>query len=99
MMRHVYMRHVYETLDIDGISIVDAIAALQAWNDEHQDVVETRLGFGWDGDDPYFEVGYQRPMTPEELNEYNSGIISAAEYNEQYERETYERLKAKYEGK
>lgn len=92
------MKHCFDMLDIDGISIADTIAVLQAWKDEHPDAENDYLSFGWDGDEPYFEVGYNRPMDAHELEFHEKQQAAAAEWQEKHDRETYERLKAKFEG-
>lgn len=92
------MKFCYETLDIDGASVANAISALQAWKEENPDAVDDYLTFGWDGDDPYFEVAYNRPMHAHELEFHEKQQAAYREMQEQNERETYERLKAKFEG-
>ena len=92
------MKYCYDSLDIEGVSITDAIAALQAWKDEHPDAENENLTFGWDGDDPYFEVTYHRPMRADELEWHEKQQAAALEYQEQHDRKEYERLKAKFEG-
>lgn len=91
------MKHCFDHLDIDGISIAEAIVALQAWKDEHPEAQNDYLSFGWDGDDPYFEVGYNRPMHAHELEFHQKQQAAAAEWQEKHDREIYERLKAKFE--
>ncbi len=92
------MKICYDTLDIDGLSITDAIAALYSWENEHPDAEDDILSFNWDGDDPYLEVVYKRPMNAEEIEFAEKHQAAMLDRQEQYERETYERLKAKFEG-
>lgn len=86
----------YETLEINGMPIADAIVALQAWKDKNPEAVHDYLSVDYDGDN--IEVNFQRPMTEKELEEYNAQLASYAQRQEEQERKTYERLKAKYEG-
>ena len=92
------LKYIYETVEIDRMPIADAIVALQAWKDENPEAVHDCLSVGYDDDNSFVEVHFQRPMTEKELEEYNAQVASYAQRQEELERKTYERLKAKYEG-
>jgi hypothetical protein len=92
-------RYDYETLDIDGLSVTDAIAALYAWENENPEATETRLQLCYDGDSAYLEVSFQVPLTPQEIEDKKQREAEWANKVEKHERETYERLKIKYEGR
>lgn len=92
------MKFIYKTLEIDGMSIADAIVALQTWKNENPDAVEDYLSINYDGDYSYVEVHFQRPMTETELEFQKAQEAQYAVYQEEADRAQYERLKAKYEG-
>jgi hypothetical protein len=92
------MKYNYETLDISGMTVSDAIIALQAWKDENPDAVEDYLVVNYDGEDSYVEVNFQRPMTETELEAQKAQQAQYAIYQEEADRAQYERLKAKFEG-
>ena len=92
------MKYVYETLEIEGMPIADAIVALQAWKDENPDAVHDYLSVGYDGDSSYVEVHFQRPMNEVELGVQKIQEANHAAYLEERDRTEYERLKAKFEG-
>lgn len=93
------MKHFYETLELDGMSISDAIVALQAWKDENPDAVDDYLSVScYREDNCYIEVNAQRPMTEAELEAKKAKEAQYAIYQEEAERSQYERLKAKFEG-
>lgn len=92
------MRYDYETLDISGCTVPDAILALQTWQAENTGAVDTTFNVCYDGDSGYTEVSFMRPMTEMELNLEKIQQSNAAEYQEERDRKEYERLKAKYEG-
>jgi hypothetical protein len=92
------MKYNFENLDIDGVSVEEAMTALQTWKDENPDAVKDVINLIYDGDSTYLEITFERPMTEKELEDYEQTIAAQARSLEQYERETYERLKAKFEG-
>lgn len=92
------MKYNYETLDISGMTVSDAIIALQAWKDENPDAVEDYLVVNYDGEDSYVEVNFRRPMTEQELEAKKAQEAQYVIYQEEADRAQYERLKAKFEG-
>lgn len=88
----------YENLDLDGASVAEAIAALQTWLTENPDAVDDTLYSSYDGESSYIEICFQRPMTEEELNIQKIQQVRADEWQEKRDLETYNRLKAKFEG-
>lgn len=93
------MQHEVEVLPIDGLSVVDAISALQAWSKNHPDISNDSISFSYDVD--YFtfaEVYYQRPMTEKELVAHDEIIARTTLKCEERELAEYNRLKAKFEG-
>ena len=91
------MKFTYESIDIDGASVADVIAALQAWETENPEATESRVRFHSDGD--YYscvEISFYRPYTNEELEQIKVSEQKSLEWQEKQERETYERLKEKY---
>jgi len=92
------MKYVYETLEIEGMTISEAIVALQAWKDENPDAVNDYISVGYDGDCSYIEAHFQRPMNEIELGVQKIQEANHAAYIEQRDREEYDRLKAKFEG-
>lgn len=93
------MRYDWGPLDINGCSVPDAILALQTWQAENPEAVDTTFSVGYDGDSGgYTEVSFQRPMTEMELSLEKIQQANVAEHQEERDRKEYERLKAKYEG-
>ena len=92
------MRYDWEVLDINGSSVEDAILALQTWQAENPDAVDTCFNVCYDGDSGYTEISFHRSMTEMELRLEEIQQANAAEYREERDRKEYERLKAKYEG-
>jgi hypothetical protein len=91
-------RYDYETLDVQGLSVAEAISVLQAWETENAEATETCLQLYSDGDSAYLEVSFQVPLTPQEIEDKKQREEAFLALQEERERETYERLKAKYEG-
>lgn len=91
-------KYIYETIEIDGMTVSDAIVALQTWKNENPTAVEDYLSVNYDGDHSYVEVNFQRPMTEEEIEAKKELEAKYAIYQEEAERSQYERLKAKFEG-
>jgi hypothetical protein len=88
----------YETIDIDGCSVTEVIAALQTWEAENPEAVNTNFSILYDGEGAYAEIAFQRPMTELEINIQK---IQRANYDaaqEARDRNEYVRLKAKFEG-
>lgn len=92
------MKHEVETLPIDGLTIAETISALQAWSKNHPDISSDYISFGYDGDYTFAEVYYQRPMTEEELVDYNAAIARTAAWQKERDLKEYNRLKAKFGG-
>jgi hypothetical protein len=92
------MKYDYETLDIDGVEIADAISMLQEWVDENPEAAKAVINLGSDGDSTYLEVSFERPYTETELEFQKTQAANYAAYQEERDRTEYERLKAKYEG-
>ena len=92
------MKYVYETLDISGCSIPEAILALQTWQAENPDAVDSCFSVCYDGDSGYTEVSFMRPMSEQEIEAKKAQQAQYAIYQEQAERAQYERLKEKFEG-
>ena len=91
-------KYCYEELDINGVSVAEAIAALQAWEAENPEATESSLNVYSDGESAGIELTFYRPMTEVELGVLKIQQANAAEYQEARDRTEYERLKAKYEG-
>ena len=90
------LKYDYESLDINGVSVAEAIAALQAWETETPEATEAVFNIYPDGDSAFAEIRFYRPHTSEELEAIKTAKQKAAEWQEQHDRETYERLKEKY---
>lgn len=91
-------KYCYEELDINGVSVAEAIAALQAWETENPDATDSNLNVYSDGESAGVELTFYRPMTEVELGVLKIQQANAAAYQEERDRTEYERLKAKYEG-
>lgn len=92
------MKYIYETIEIEGLSVVGAILALQAWKDKNPAAIDDYLVINYDGDHSYVEVNFQRHMTEQELEAQKAQQAQYAIYQEEADRAQYERLKAKFEG-
>lgn len=92
------MKYIYETIEIEGLSVVGAILALQAWKDENPAAIDDYLVINYDGENSYVEVNFQRHMTEQELEAQKAQQAQYAIYQEEADRAQYERLKAKFEG-
>ena len=90
------MKYEYDYLDIDYVSVAEAIAALQAWQAEHPDAVEDSISLHSDGGS--LEINYQRPMTEIELGVKRIQEANHAAYQEERDRAEYIRLKILFEG-
>ena len=91
------MKFTYESIDIDGASVADVIAALQAWETENPEATKSTVRFH--SDEGYYssvEISFYRPYTNEELEQIKVSEQKSLEWQEKQERETYERLKEKY---
>jgi hypothetical protein len=91
-------RYCFEELDIHGVSVAEAIAALQAWETENPDATESSISVYSDEASVGVEVTFQRPLTELEINIQK---IQQANYDaaqEARDRLEYDRLKAKFEG-
>lgn len=86
----------YTRLYIENSSVAEAIAMLQAWETENPEATQDWISIEYDGDDCIFVVFFRRPMTEEEIDLYSKQLAESAAWQERIERETYERLKAKY---
>lgn len=91
------LKYNYETLDINGVSVAEAIAALQAWETENPEATDTVFNVYSDGDYAFVEINFYRPYTADELEAIKEAEQKAAEWQERHERELYERLKEKFE--
>jgi hypothetical protein len=92
------MKYCYEELDINGVTVAEAIAALQAWETENPDATDSALNIYSDGESAGVELTFYRPMTEVELGVLKIQQANTAAYQEESDRKEYERLKAKYEG-
>lgn len=91
------MKFVIQDIDIDGASVEDVIAALQAWETENPEATESRVRFPSDYDcDSSVSISFYRPYTNKELEQIKVSEQKSLEWQEKQERETYERLKEKY---
>ena len=87
------LKYDYDSLDVNGVSVAEVIAALQAWETENPEATDAIFSLYSDGGDSAFaEVCFYRPLTPEELED----IKTAKQWQERRERELYELLKEKY---
>jgi hypothetical protein len=92
-------KYCFEELDINGVSVAEAIAALQAWEAENPEATESCLNIYSDGyEGAGVEITFHRPMTEVELSVMEIQQANAIAYQEERDRNEYERLKAKYEG-
>jgi hypothetical protein len=89
-------KYEYNSLDIQGFTVADAIAALQAWETENPEAINSCVQLYSDGDDVHLELSWQVPLTPEEIELKKEQKARSLAIIEQNERQTYERLKAKY---
>lgn len=90
------MKYIIQNIDINGTSVAEAIAALQAWETENPEATESTVGFYSDGGYSSVEISFYRPYTSAELEQMKVSEQRALELKEKQERETYERLKEKY---
>lgn len=92
------IKYCFEELDINGVSVAEAIAALQAWETENPDATESAINVYSDGESAGIELNFYRPMNELELNLLKIQQANSDAYQEERDRAEYERLKAKYEG-
>lgn len=90
------MKYIIQDIDIGEESVAEVIAALQAWETENPEATESTVRFRSDGVYSSVEISFYRPYTSEELEQMKASEQKALEWQEQRERETYERLKEKY---
>ena len=90
------LKYDHQTLDINGLPVAEVISALQAWETETPEATEAVFNIYPDGDSAFAEISFYRPYTREELEAIESTKQKVAEWQEQHDRETYERLKEKY---
>jgi hypothetical protein len=92
------MKYDYDTLSIEGVSVAEAIEALQEWQASNPEATDTTISLPSYEGATELEVCFYRPFTSAELEaiKVNESIWEAR--REAQDRETYERLKAKYEG-
>ena len=91
-------KYCFEELDINGVSVAEAIAALQSWETENPDATESAINVYSDGESAGIEITFHRPMTELELNVQKIQKANSDQWQEERDRAEYERLKAKYEG-
>lgn len=86
------LKYCYTRLDLSGMSVSEVIAALQAWEAQNPEAVNTYLEIY----DRSAEIRYYRPYTAAELEiiTFNQEKVQAAKKAK--ERAEYERLKEKY---
>ena len=89
------MKYDYRFLNIDGLSIAEAIAALQTWEAENPDAIDSFIDLG---EVSTIEITFQRPMTETEIALEDTQLANRARFVEERDRAEYERLKAKFEG-
>ena len=91
-------KYCYEELDINGVSVAEAIAALQAWETENPDATDSALNIYSDGESAGVELNFYRPMTEIELEAQKAQQANAAAYQQERDRAEYIRLKVLFEG-
>jgi len=93
------MKYEYDSsVDLNHMSVQEAIEALQTWQSEHPDAVDDSISLYSDGEGAYCEINFSRPMTELEIQESTQREAEYAKYLEKRDVEEYERLKAKFEG-
>lgn len=92
------MKYAYESINFDGLTIAEAIASLQAWEAENPEAVGAYINLTSNGEYAECEINFQRPYTAAEIEQNEIYAQRAREYQEEKDRQDYERLKAKYEG-
>lgn len=90
------LKNNYENIDIDGLSVAEAIAALQAWETENPEATDSTFRMFSDEESAYAEISFSRPYTQKELEQIKAYEQRDLENREKQERQTYERLKEKY---
>ena len=93
------MKYDYDaSVDLNGMTLQEAIAALETWVAENPGAVDDTITLYSDGEGAYSQIDFQRPMTELEIEQRNNREAEYAKYTEKRELEEYERLKAKFEG-
>jgi len=92
-------KYCFEELDINGVSVAEAIAALQAWEAENPEATESSLNIYSDGyEGAGVEITFHRPMTEVELDAFKIQQANAVAYQQERDRAEYIRLKVLFEG-
>ena len=93
------MKYDYDaSVDLNGMTLQEAIAALETWVAENPGAVNDIITLYCDGEGAYSQIDFQRPMTELEIEQRTQREAEYAKYAEKRELEEYNRLKAKFEG-
>jgi hypothetical protein len=93
------LKYCCQSIDIDGLSVAEAISALQAWENENSEsATDSHIAVYPDGSGgAHVEIWYYRPYTEEEIASKKLYEKLWEERKEAADLAEYERLKAKYE--